>query len=133
MVSTSSEVDTIQIKFVKAGFPKKFVDSVIRNYLNPQHDKDDDLPLIPPFFFEKPPPFVMIELPYCSQNERLSKYFIRKIKMFLQEDCTIVIKWVARKTRTLFSLKGKNPHPACKIYQGVCNECVYCRAVYCGD
>ena len=117
------EVDTIRLKFVTAGFPKKFVDSVIGNYLNPQQDKDDDLPLIPLFFFEKPPPFILIELPYCTQNERLSKYFIRKIKTFLEVDCTIVIKWITRKTRTLFSLKSKNPHPSCKIYQGVCNEC----------
>ena len=117
------EVDTIRLKFVTAGFPKKFVDSVIRNYLNPQQDKDDDLPLIPSFFFEKPPPFILIELPYCTQNERLSKYFIRKIKTFLEVDCTIVIKWITRKTRTLYSLKSKNPHPSCKIYQGVCNEC----------
>ena len=116
------EVDTIRLKFVTAGFPKRFVDSVIRNYLNPKQDEDDDLPLIPSFFFEKPP-FILIELPYCSQNEKLSKYFIRKIKTFLEEECTIVIKWITRKMRTLFSLKSKNPHPACKIYQGVCNEC----------
>ena len=36
---------------------------------------------------------------------------------------TVVIKWITRKIRTLFSLKSRNPHPACKIYQGVCNDC----------
>jgi len=117
------EVDTIRHKFVTAGFPRKFVDSVIRNFQNPQQGKDDDLPLIPSYFFEKPPPFILIELPYCPQNERLSKYFIRKIKLFLDEECTVVIKWITRKIRTLFSLKSRNPHPACKIYQGVCNDC----------
>ena len=117
------EIETIRLKFVTAGFPVKFVNSVIRNFQNPQQDKDDDLPLIPSFFFEKPPPFVLIELPYCPQNERLSKYFIRKIKSFLDEECTIVVKWITRKIRTLFSLKSRNPHPACKIYRGECNDC----------
>ena len=65
----------------------------------------------------------MIELPYCAENKRLSKHFIKKIKSFIDMDCTIVIKWITRKIRTLFSLKSKNPHPACKIYQGVCDMC----------
>ena len=117
------EIDIIRQKFVIAGFPIKFVDSVIRNFQKPQQDKDDDLPLIPPFFFENPP-FILIELPYCPQNERLSKYFIRKIKSFLlDEECTVVIKWITRKIQTLFSLKSRNPHPACKIYKGDCNVC----------
>ena len=119
----TDEVEIIRTKFLTAGFPKAFVDSVIRNFLNPQQDKDDSLPLIPSFFFEETQPFILIELPYCPQNERLSKHFIRKIKSFLEVDCTIVIKWITRKIRTLFSLKSKNPHPACKIYQGVCNGC----------
>ena len=117
------EVQIIRSKFLTAGFPTRFVDSVIRNFISPMQDKDDSLPLIPPFFFEKPLPFILIELPYCPQNERLSKHFIRKIKSFLETDCTIVIKWITRKIRTLFSLKSKNPHPACKIYQGVCDMC----------
>ena len=87
-----------------------------------KQDDDDDLPLIPTFMFEEPSPFILIELPYCSENEKLSKHFIRKIKGFIDIDCTVVIKWVTRKIRTLFSLKSKNPHRVCKIYQGVCNE-----------
>ena len=51
----TEEVEIIRSKFVIAGFPKRFVDSVIRNFLNPQHDKDDSLPLIPPFFFQSHP------------------------------------------------------------------------------
>ena len=117
------EVETIRSKFLTAGFPTKFVDSVIRNFLNPEQSVEDDLPLIPPYFFEKPNPFILIELPYCAENERLSKHFIRKIKTFLEVDFTIVIKWVTRKIRTLFRLKSKNPHLACKIYQGVCDVC----------
>ena len=117
------EVKIIKKKFIKAGFPEKFVESVIRNFLEKEENKEEDLPLIPSFFFEEQPPFLLIELPYCSENERLSKHFIRKIKSFLDTEYTVVIKWITRKVQTLFSLKSKNPHPACKIYQGVCNEC----------
>ena len=31
------------------------------------------------------------------------------------------IKWITRKTKTLFKLKDKCVHPACKIYRGVCS------------
>ena len=120
--SFQDEIDFIRKKFLTAGFPEKFVDSVIRNFLNKDKVDDEELPLIPSFFFEDPP-FILIELPYCAENERLSKHFIRKLKSFLKIECTIVIKWVTRKIQTLFSLKSKNPHPACKIYQGVCNVC----------
>ena len=44
------EVDIIRQKFVTAGFPTRFVDSVIIKFLNPQQDEEDDLPLIPSFF-----------------------------------------------------------------------------------
>ena len=44
-------------------------------------------------------------------------------------DCTVVIKWETRKIRSLFSLKSKNPHPSCKLYQGQCS----CGALYIGE
>ena len=47
----TEEVEVIRSKFLTAGFPKRFVDSVIRNFLNPQQNNDESLPLIPPFFF----------------------------------------------------------------------------------
>ena len=124
------ELKTIREKFLLAGFPPKFVDSVIGNFINPRPaDIDEDLPLIPPYFFDSPPPFILIELPFCTENERLSKYFIRKIKSFLGIECTVVIKWATKKIRSLFSLKSRNPHPACKIYQGVCS----CGSTYIGE
>ena len=36
---------------------------------------------------------------------------------------------MTRKVRTLFSLKSKNPHPACKIYEGTCS----CGSTYIGE
>ena len=125
-ISTSfeEELKIIREKFITAGFPPKFVDSVIRHFNSPRTLEDDEsLPLIPTFFFEKPPPFFLIELPYCPENERLSKHFISKIKSYVDAECTVVIKWITKKIRGLFSLKSKNPHPACKLYEGTCNNC----------
>ena len=115
------ETTIIKEKYQKAGFPLKFVCSVINNFCNPVPDVEEDLPLIPPYFFEQPAPFILIEVPYCPENERHSKYFLRKLKSFIPIDCTLVIKWITRKIRTLFSLKSKNPYPSCKIYLGTCS------------
>ena len=113
-----------------AGFPQKFVESVIRNFVNPKPDEDNEnLPLIPPYFFDTPPPFILVELPFSPENERLSKHFIRKVKSFIDLECHIVVKWITKKIRTLFSRKSKNPHPTCKIYEGTCS----CGSSYIGE
>ena len=39
------------------------------------------------------------------------------------------IKWLSRKIRTLFQLKDKSLHPACKIYEGTC----ICSEKYAGE
>ena len=41
----------------------------------------------------------------------------------------IAVKWSTKKIRSLFRLKDKNPHPACKIYEGICS----CSANYIGE
>ena len=128
--NVEEEIPIIQKKFITAGFPEKFVKSVITNFVNPKPVEDEeDLPLIPSFFFEEPSPFILVELPFCPENERLSKHFIRKLKSFIEIDCQVVVKWTTRKIRTLFSLKSKNPHPACKIYKGTCS----CGSTYIGE
>ena len=52
-----------------------------------------------------------------------------KIKSFLDIECSVVIKWATRNIRSLFSLKSRNSHPACKIYQEVCS----CGPIYIGE
>ena len=120
------EVTLIRRKYLTAGFPERFVDSVIRNFESPK--TEDDLPLIPSYLFESPP-FILIDIPYCSTNEKQSKHFIQKLKSFLNKECTVVVKWCTRKVKTLFSLKCKNPHPSCKIYEGTHS----CGSAYIGE
>ena len=122
------EVELIRCKYYNAGFPTRFVDPVIRNFESPKSCDDEDLPLIPTYFLETPP-FILIDVPYCPENEKHSKHFIKKLKSFLNTECTVVIKWTTRKIMTLFSLKSKNPHPSCKIYEGICS----CGSFYIGE
>ena len=123
------ELDIIKEKFLKASFPEKFIDSVIKRFVSPTQMEDEDTPLIPQYFIEDPKPFILVEIPYCIENERLSKYFIKKFKEFLNTDCVVVIKWITKKVRNLFNLKSRNPHPACKIYAGQCS----CGVTYIGE
>ena len=126
----SEEVEIIHNKYVKAGFPKKFVSSTIDNFINPKPRLDEeDIPLIPTFFFAAPTPFILVDLPYCAENERQSKHFIRKLKSFVNTECTIYIKWGTKKVKSLFSLKSRNPYPSCKIYEGTCS----CGISYIGE
>ena len=72
---------------------------------------------------------MLVEIPFCQENERLSKHFVQKFKEFLNTDCTVIVKWETKKVRNLFNLKSCNPHPACKIYAGKCS----CGVEYIGE
>ena len=45
---------------------------------------------------------------------------------FINYRFNVRIEWLARKIRTLFQLKDKSLHPACKICEGIC----ICREKY---
>ena len=75
---------------------------------------------MPESFFEKPKPVILNEIPFCVKNEITSKQFIKKFNYFTNYKFDVRIKWLTRKIRTLFQLKDKSLHPACKIYEGKC-------------
>ena len=54
---------------------------------------------------------------------------MRKFYNFTGSKLDLRIKWITRKTKTLYKLKNKCLHPACKIYHGVCN----CGETYVGE
>jgi len=85
--------------------------------------------IIPKNFFEMPKKFVSVSLPYCQRNENLSKKFVEKFHSFTENKFDLIIKWNTKKIRSLFKLKSKNPHPACKIYFGKCD----CGETYVGE
>ena len=51
------------------------------------------------------------------------------MQSFVHHKLDIAVKWSTKKIRSLFRLKDKNPHPACKIYEGICS----CSANYIGE
>ena len=50
----------------------------------------------------------------------MSKQLIEKFNYFTNYKFVVGINWFNRKIRTLFQLKDKSLHPACKIYKRIC-------------
>ena len=115
------ETSIIREKYKNAGYPERFVESVI--YQNEQCLPPDSQPLIPEFFFAEPKQFLLLEILFCIENESTVKRFTQKLHQFTQNKFDFATKWVTRKVKQLFSNKDRNPHPPCKIYEGVCSTC----------
>ena len=122
--SNFSEIKTfISHKYEKADYPKRFINSVIRQFQdrsNQSNIDDFDDYIIPPNFFDIPKSFILIELPFCENNEIKSKHFLKKFHRFTKDHFEVAIKWKTRQVKTLFPLKGKSIHPSCVIYKGTC-------------
>ena len=120
------EIQTIRKKFIKADYPRPFVNSVINQYNNKtkeqQIDNENDY-IIPPYLFEQEKLFVLLKWPFCEQNEVKSKYFIKKFHKFNNNNFRLAISWKTRKMKTRFKIKDKNLYPSCKIYYGECEHC----------
>ena len=104
----------------------RFVNSVINDFESKEYD-----PMIPNYFFNdfESKPIVLIDIPFCNENERASKQLLKKLKVFTKEKYDFRIVWKTKKVRQLFHLKEKNPYPSCKICEGVCS----CKENYIGE
>ena len=76
-------------------------------------------------------PKLLINLPFCPQNEQLAKTLINRLKVYTQNKYNFVIIWKTRKIRTLFPLKDKVEvsYSSDVIYRGVCS----CSEDYIGE
>ena len=126
----AKEISIIKTKYLNADYPIKFIDNVINQFQSAQEEKNNNEEyLIPPFLFEEPKETIMIEIPYCEQNEITSKRFINRFQELTQNRYKVFIIWKTKKVRSLFNLKDPNPYPACKIYEGKC----ICGSTYIGE
>ena len=117
-----AEIVKIQTKYEKAGYPPKFINSVVKQFNRRDAEKaEQDELLIPENFFEEKKSFLLVKVPFCFQNEKVSKVFLSKLKELTNGDYDVRIKWETKKVKTLFKLKDSNPYPACVIYEGVCS------------
>ena len=54
--------------------------------------------------FEVKKSFLLLEIPYCEQNEIASRRFIKKFHQFTGEKYDIAAKWL-EESKTTFSIK----------------------------
>ena len=76
------EKNKIRIKFSSAGYPMRFVNSVINDFESKEHD-----PVIPNYLFNyfESKPILLIDVPFCNENEVISKQLSNKLNVFIKE------------------------------------------------
>ena len=122
--------EKIRNKYENAGFPQPFTESVISQFENKADNTvDNEEMIIPHFLFEEPRRFILVEIPFCETNESLVKRLLQKLKKFTNSEIDFAVTWKTRKVKQLFPLKDRNPHPSCKIYEGICS----CKQNYIGE
>ena len=104
----------------------RFANSVINGFESKEHD-----PMILGYLFNDfaSKPIILIDVPFCSENEKVSKEQLKKLKAFTKKNYDFRIVWKIKKIIQLFPLKKENPYPSCKIYEGVC----FCKKNYIGE
>lgn len=110
------EVVIIRNKYTNAGYPPRFVNSVIKSF----RDRITQDVIIPDFLFKEPKTICYLEVPFCFQNEKVMHNFLKRFHTLTGNKFELRIKWQTKKVRTLFRLKDHNPYPACVIYEGKC-------------
>ena len=93
------EIKRIVNKYTTAGFPGRFVRSIVDN-----SDSGKDNLIIPQWLFEERKAFT-IHLPFSPSNESFMKTFISKLNYFTNEKCKFNVVWNTRKVVTV-SIKG---------------------------
>ena len=116
-ISTDFENEKKEVskKFENSGYPRRFVQSVIRDF--------DDKQSSPTQTRDEPEEktFVPIRIPFCEKNEKLAKHFIEKLKAFTGNQFRFSIIWQSKKIKTLFKVKDPVIHKANLIYRGTSN------------
>ena len=92
-----NEVTLIGNKCKSAGYPVSFVNTVIHELTTAQTNEDNK--------------FI---IPYCLKNESSSKQFIKKFDILTNDTFAAPIKWLTKKVKTLFRVKDKCLHQACR-------------------
>ena len=73
------EIRAIKAKYSKAGYPRRIIECVIRDFITPL-DKDKVF-ILPPNMFAAKKPIVLLKTRYCEPNEIASKRFISSISL----------------------------------------------------
>ena len=114
------EMPLIKEKFLKAGYPLCFINSVVNEFQKGKECGGGRF-IIPTSLFEIVKPLIFVEIPYCQLNEIKSKHFLKKFHKFTNKSFRMVITWKTRNIRFLFPLKDKSDYKSCVIYKGDCS------------
>ena len=106
----------IRSKFKSAGYPTRFVNSVINEFTIAQINEYIEL-IILPWLFEVKKKIVLVEILYCLKNEGSPKQFIKK---FTNDTFDVRIKWLTKNVKILFRVKDKSLHQDCRNYKDAC-------------
>ena len=99
----NQEVNRNKEKYTKADFPKRFINSVVNDFLS--ISKDDEM-IIPTWLFDECST-VQLYLSSSRQNEEYIKIFINKFNKFTNNKFNIKIIWQTRKIKSIFKLNDK--------------------------
>ena len=89
----------IKPKFLKADYPPRFLNRVIRQFSKKCNSNTQDDYIIPPDFFGIPKPLILVEIPYCPRNETRSERFIKKFHELTNNSHEIRIKCITTKVK----------------------------------
>ena len=89
----TSEVTVVRNKFESAGYPKRFVNSIIREF-NAVKENDECDFIIPPWLFEEKKKVILVEILFCLKDEISSKHFVNKSDKFINNTFDVRIKWL---------------------------------------
>ena len=93
------EKNQIRSKFSSSGYLMRSVNSAINDFGSKEHD-----PMTPNYLFNdsESTPIVLIDIPFCNENEKVSKQLLKKLKVFTTEKYDFRILWKTKKVRQLF-------------------------------
>ena len=109
------EVRIKRNKYVKAGYPFHFINSVIDSFS--QEKKD---PIIPISLFEERKE-VSFQIPFCKWKEREIYHIIDKLEALTNNKVKFRYFWKTTKVRSFLVLKDGVVHKANVIYKGTCS------------
>ena len=75
------EIKVIKHKFRNAFYPSTFLNKVIHQFFT---RKNEGSGIIPPDLFEESKPFILVEIPFCEENEKCYQTFYLEIRDIYQ-------------------------------------------------
>ena len=114
------EVRIIRNKYIKAGYPFRFINSVIDGF----NQEKEDLLILTSLFEKKKE--VSFQIPFCKRNESKISRIIDKLEAFTNYKVKFRYFWKTRNVRSLFVLRDPVIHKANVIYKGTCSCSKFC-------